>query len=116
MISDVVVALTVSSLVPGPLRRARPSCNLYRACGRRATVDAMKLCRRQFQLLAAGAAALPIATRTASAQAYPSRPGRWLGGYAPGGGNAIAARLTGPCFSRRLAPPPVLHTPPPPAT
>ncbi len=65
----------------------------------------MKLCRRQFQLLAAGAAALPIATRTASAQAYPSRPVRWLVGYAPGGGNDIVARLMGQWFSERLGQP-----------
>src|SRR5260370_7585371 len=99
MISDVVVALTVSSLVPGPLRRARPSCNLYRACGRRATVDAMKLSRRQFQLLAAGAAALPIATRTASAQPYPSPPLRWLPGSPPRGATPTAPPLIGHSLS-----------------
>jgi hypothetical protein len=34
----------------------------------------MKLPRRQFLHLAAGAAALPVVSRIASAQAYPSRP------------------------------------------
>jgi tripartite-type tricarboxylate transporter receptor subunit TctC len=65
----------------------------------------MRLSRRQFQRLAAGAVALPIARRTASAQAYPSRPVRWLVGYAPGGGNDIVARLMGQWFSERLGQP-----------
>src|SRR5216683_2893763 len=98
MISEVVVALTVSSWAAEP-------CNPYRVCGRHATVDAMKLSRRQLQLLAAGAAALPITTRIARAQAYPSRPVRWLVGYAPGGGNDIVARLMGQWFSERLGQP-----------
>jgi tripartite-type tricarboxylate transporter receptor subunit TctC len=65
----------------------------------------MKLSRRQFQHLAAGAAALPIAAGSAAAQAYPSRPVRWLVGYAPGGGNDIVARLMGQWFSDRLGQP-----------
>jgi tripartite-type tricarboxylate transporter receptor subunit TctC len=65
----------------------------------------MKLSRRHFQHLAAGAAALPIAARRASAQAWPSRPVRWLVGYAPGGGNDIVARLMGQWFSDRLGQP-----------
>ncbi len=62
----------------------------------------MKLSRRQFQQLAAAVAALPFATGVANAQAYPSRPVRWLVGYAPGGGNDIVARLMGQWFSERL--------------
>src|SRR5260370_850321 len=76
----------------------------------------MKLSRRQFQLLAAGAAALPIATRTASAQASPSRPVRWLVGYAPGGGNDIVARLMGQWLSERLGQPFVIENRPGAAT
>src|SRR5216684_302731 len=81
-----------------------------------ATVDAfaegrneMKLSRRHFQHLAAGAAALPIAARRAGAQAWPSRPVRWLVGYAPGGGNDIVARLMGQWFSDRLGQPFVIE-------
>ena len=64
----------------------------------------MKLSRRQFQHLAA-VAALPLAASGAKAQAYPSRPVRWLVGYAPGGGNDIVARLMGQWFSDRLGQP-----------
>jgi tripartite-type tricarboxylate transporter receptor subunit TctC len=45
----------------------------------------MKLPRRKFLHLAAGAAALPAVSRFAWAQAYPTRPVRIVVGYAPGG-------------------------------
>jgi len=44
----------------------------------------MKLPRRQFLHLAAGAAALPTISRIAKAQAYPSRPVRLIVGFPPG--------------------------------
>jgi tripartite-type tricarboxylate transporter receptor subunit TctC len=44
----------------------------------------MKLPRRQFLHLAAGAAALPAASRLAWAQAYPARPVRIIVGLAAG--------------------------------
>ena len=43
----------------------------------------MKLPRRKFLHLAAGAAALPFAPHIARAQAYPSRPVRWIVGFPP---------------------------------
>ena len=46
----------------------------------------MKLPRRKFLHLAAGAAALPAASRIALAQAYPTRPVRLVVGFPPGGG------------------------------
>ena len=76
----------------------------------------MKLSRRQFQHLAAAAAALPLLAKTASAQAYPSRPVRWIVGYAPGGGNDIVARLMGQWFSERLGQPFVIENRPGAAT
>ena len=44
---------------------------------------AMKLPRRRFLHLAAGAAALPAVSRMARAQAYPTRPVRFVVGFAP---------------------------------
>ncbi len=62
----------------------------------------MKLPRRNFLHLLASAAALPTVSRTARAQAYPSRPVRWIVGFAPGGGTDIVARLMGQWLSERL--------------
>src|SRR6266487_1252651 len=58
--------------------------------------------RRQFLHLAAGAAALPVVSRIASAQAYPSRPVRLIVGAPPAGGFDIVARLMGQWLSERL--------------
>jgi tripartite-type tricarboxylate transporter receptor subunit TctC len=63
---------------------------------------AMKLLRRRFLQLAACAAALPAVSRTARAQAYPTRPVRIIVGLAPGGGTDIVARLIGQWLSERL--------------
>ena len=61
-----------------------------------------KFQRRQFLQLAAGAAALPLASGSASAQAYPSRPVRLVIGYTPGGSADLTARLMGQWLSERL--------------
>jgi len=62
----------------------------------------MKLPRRKFLHLTAGAAALPAASRLASAQAYPTRPVRIIVGFSPGGSTDIAARVVGQWLSERL--------------
>jgi tripartite-type tricarboxylate transporter receptor subunit TctC len=62
----------------------------------------MKLPRRQFLHLAAGAAALPAVSQIALAQNYPIRPVRIVVGFAPGGGADIFARLIGQWLSERL--------------
>jgi tripartite-type tricarboxylate transporter receptor subunit TctC len=62
----------------------------------------VKLPRRQFLHLAAGAAALPAVSRIARAQAYPSRPVRIIVSYAAGGGVDILARLMGQWLSERF--------------
>jgi tripartite-type tricarboxylate transporter receptor subunit TctC len=63
----------------------------------------MKLPRRTFLHLAAGAAALPAFSRIARAQAYPSRPVRIIVHTSAGSATDIAARLIGQWLSERLA-------------
>src|SRR5262245_53042390 len=62
----------------------------------------MKLPRRQFLHLAAGAAALTAVSRFAWAQTYPTRPVRFVHGFAAGGSGDIAARLIAQWLSDRL--------------
>ncbi len=62
----------------------------------------MKLPRRNFLHLAAGAAALPAASRFAGAQSYPVRPVRIMSGFPPGGVNDTYARLIAQWLSERL--------------
>jgi tripartite-type tricarboxylate transporter receptor subunit TctC len=62
----------------------------------------MKIRRRQFLHLAAGAAALPTLSRIARAQAYPTRPVHLIVGYPAGGVIDIYARLMGQWLSERL--------------
>ena len=62
----------------------------------------MKLPRRQFLHLAAGAVALPALSHIAWAQAYPTRPVRIVVGFPPGTSSDITARLIAEWLSRRL--------------
>jgi tripartite-type tricarboxylate transporter receptor subunit TctC len=79
------------------------------ACNRE---GAMKLPRRQFLHLAAGAAALPAFSRLARAQAYPTRPVRLVIGFPAGGSFDIVARLIGQWLSERLGQPFVIENRP----
>ena len=69
----------------------------------------MKLPRRNFLHLAAGAAALPAASRFARAQAYPTKPVRIIFGLASGSAGDILARLIGQWLSERLGQPFVIE-------
>jgi tripartite-type tricarboxylate transporter receptor subunit TctC len=62
----------------------------------------MRLPRRTFLRLTAGAIALPAISRIAGAQTYPSRPIRIIIGYTPAGSADITARLMGQWLSERL--------------
>jgi tripartite-type tricarboxylate transporter receptor subunit TctC len=62
----------------------------------------VKLPRRIFLHLVAGAVALQVVSGTASAQMYPTKPVRIVVGFAPGGGADITARLVGQSLSERL--------------
>jgi tripartite-type tricarboxylate transporter receptor subunit TctC len=72
----------------------------------------MKLPRRQFLYLAAGAAALPAVSQSARAQAYPSRPVRIIVGFPPGGPSDLLARLIGQWLSDRLGQPFIIENRP----
>src|SRR5260370_15267979 len=62
----------------------------------------MNLPRRKFLHLAAGAAALPILSRFAWAQAYPARPVKVIVPFAPGGATDVVGRIVAEYLSRTL--------------
>jgi len=72
----------------------------------------MKLPRRKFLQLATVAAALPVLSRVANAQTYPTRPVRIVVGAAPSGAFDIMARLIGQWLSERLGQPFVIENRP----
>jgi tripartite-type tricarboxylate transporter receptor subunit TctC len=72
----------------------------------------MKLPRRNFLHLAAGAAALPAVSRVTWAQAYPTRPVRIIVAVAAGGTSDILARMMGQWLSDRLGHPFVIENRP----
>src|SRR5215468_3327910 len=69
----------------------------------------MKLPRRQFLHLAVGTAALPVMSRIARAQAYPSRPVRIIVPFPAGQATDTVARLTGQSLLERLGQPFVIE-------
>jgi tripartite-type tricarboxylate transporter receptor subunit TctC len=69
----------------------------------------VKLPRRQFLHLAAGAAALPAISRIARAQTYPTRPVRLFVGFTAGGVADVFARLAGQILSDQLGQPIIIE-------
>ena len=74
--------------------------------------NAIRLIRRRFLHLAAGAAALPAASLIASAQTYPARPVRIVVGFSAGGTGDILVRLIGQWLSERLGQPVIIDNRP----
>jgi tripartite-type tricarboxylate transporter receptor subunit TctC len=68
--------------------------------------------RRRFLHLAAGAAALPAVSHSARAQAYPTRPVRWIIGFAPGGTTDIISRLVAQHLTEQLGQPFIIESRP----
>src|SRR5262245_49983161 len=68
--------------------------------------------RRHFLHLAAGAATLPVLSRVAWTQTYPSRPVRLIVAVAPGGPTDMLARLMGQWLSERFGQPFVIENRP----
>jgi tripartite-type tricarboxylate transporter receptor subunit TctC len=62
----------------------------------------VKLTRRAFLQLTAGAAALPAFSRLARAEPYPTRPVRLLVGFPPGSSSDLVARVMAQALSERL--------------
>src|SRR4051794_27106281 len=62
----------------------------------------MRRTRRRFLHLLAGSAAMSAYAPRAAAQAYPTRPVRWIVGAAAGGSLDIVARIMGQWLSERL--------------
>jgi tripartite-type tricarboxylate transporter receptor subunit TctC len=86
-------------------RTFRPLVVLSILClGRRSSSRGitMKIPRRRFLHLAAGAATLPTSPRVATALDYPTRPVHLVVGYPPGGATDVVARLIGQALTERL--------------
>ena len=76
----------------------------------------MKLPRRRFLQLATGAAALPVISRGAWAQGYPTRPVRIIVGFPAGGLADLGARLIAQALSERMGQPFIVENRPGAAT
>jgi tripartite-type tricarboxylate transporter receptor subunit TctC len=76
----------------------------------------MTIPRRRFLHLAAGTAVLPMTSQVAWAQAYPTRPVRWIIGFAPGGTTDVISRLIVQYLTEHLGQPFIVESRPGAAT
>jgi tripartite-type tricarboxylate transporter receptor subunit TctC len=81
-------------------------------CVQMAQGATVKFPRRQFLHLAAAAAAMPLVSRTANAQSYPTRPVHWIVPSAAGGSPDIVVRLVAERLSERFGQPLVVENRP----
>src|SRR5262245_52696121 len=72
----------------------------------------MTITRRRILSFAESAAVVPALPRSASAQAWPSHPLRWVVGFPPGGGADIVSRVMAPWLADRLGQPVVIENKP----
>ena len=72
----------------------------------------MTLPRRRFLQLVAGGLATPTVPRMARAQAWPSKPVRWIIGFPAGGGADTVARIVEPWLTKRLGQPVIIENRP----
>src|SRR5690349_8464288 len=72
----------------------------------------MQLARRRFLHLTAAVAALPLASRVARGDTWPSRPVHIISGFPPGGPADILGRLIGQYVSERLGQPVIIENKP----
>jgi tripartite-type tricarboxylate transporter receptor subunit TctC len=68
--------------------------------------------RRRFLQLAGGGLMLPAIASPTRAQAYPSKPVRWIIGFPAGGGADTVARIMEPWLSKRLGQPVIIENRP----
>src|SRR6476469_2493732 len=84
----------------------------HRECATLTRKGLMMFLRRQILQLAAGAAAVPVASRLAFAQPYPTRPVHIVVGVGAGTGLDLSARIIGQWLSERLGQPVVIDNRP----